>query len=874
MKKLAFLSVLLIASFVSYGNHLKGGWVYYEALGEGATPGTISYRITVKQYLDCNSNPMQVDNEVFLGIFNGSTNQLVKQITVANSGTEKIEKLSFNPCIFPQPVTCFRIDSYVTTVDLPSNSAGYVLAVQRCCRIAGIQNVSNSSTIGVTYSTSIPGTINGINFEKNNSPRFAQRDTVVICYNGSFTFDFGAVDQDGDSLSYDFCTGLVGGGSGMTGPNSAKPNPPSNPPYSAVPYSGGYSGGSPMGPDVTINSKTGLITGIAPGITGDYVVAVCVTEYRNGVRIGETKKEIHITVASCSVSAADLEPSYITCDGYTLDFKNLSTSPISSYTWQFGDPASGANNISTSATPTHTYSDTGIYTLKLRVETPNGCKDSASRPVRIFPGFTPAFDVIGSCFASPFQFNDRTVTKYGVVDSWRWDFGDINSSDDTSSLKNNTYKYQNSGNRTASLVVTNSKGCTATITKPVVVNDFPLLTLPFKDTLICSIDTLPIIAQGSGIFTWTPNINIINPGSSNPQVYPKDTITYYVTLNENGCVSKDSLKVNVLDFITVDAGRDTSICRTDSILLRPVSHALQYVWSPATDLSDPTIKNPVAVPLSTTRYYLTANLGKCQHRDSVLIKVTPYPQAETGEDVTLCYGSRTQITGSIVGSSFTWSPTNSLQNPQTLTPVAGPITTTNYILSSYDTLGCPKPHRDTLTVVVLPKILAFAGNDTSVVANQPLQLKASGGTSYLWSPTIGMTGFNTATPVITLGSDIESITYRVRVGIAEGCFADDDINVKIFKTGPEIFIPTAFTPNADRKNDILKPTLVGMKGLTYFKIYNRWGQLIFNTAEEGTGWDGTFAGKQQASGTYVFMAEATDYLDKKVFRKGTFVLIR
>jgi gliding motility-associated-like protein len=258
----------------------------------------------------------------------------------------------------------------------------------------------------------------------------------------------------------------------------------------------------------------------------------------------------------------------------------------------------------------------------------------------------------------------------------------------------------------------------------------------------------------------------------------------------------------------------------------------------------------------------------------VLIKVSPYPQAKTGEDVTICYGSRTQITGSVVGSSFTWSPTNSLQNPKTLNPIAGPLTTTNYILTSFDTLGCPKPFRDTITVKVLPKILAFAGNDTAVVANQPLQLKASGGTNYIWSPGIGMTGANTATPIVTLGSELESITYRVRVSVAEGCFADDDINVKVYKTGPEIFIPTGFTPNADRKNDILKPTLVGMKGLTYFKVFNRWGQLIFNTAEEGTGWDGTFAGKQQASGTYVFMAEATDYLGKKVFRKGTFVLIR
>jgi gliding motility-associated-like protein len=329
----------------------------------------------------------------------------------------------------------------------------------------------------------------------------------------------------------------------------------------------------------------------------------------------------------------------------------------------------------------------------------------------------------------------------------------------------------------------------------------------------------------------------------------------------------------VLDFIKVDAGNDTSMCRTDSIILRPVSHALQYVWTPSDDLSNSTVKNPVATPLATKKYYVTANLGKCQDRDSVLIKVTPYPQSNAGADATVCYGSSTQLKGSVVGSSFTWSPNTSLQNSFTLSPVARPTTTTNYVLTSYDTLGCPKPFRDTVTVKVLPQIMAFAGNDTIVVANQPLQLTATGGTDYLWSPTIGMTGFNTATPLVVLSANVESITYRVRVGVPEGCFAEDDINVRVFKS-PDIFIPTAFTPNADGKNDVVKPTLAGIKSFKYFKIYNRWGQLLFNTAEIGKGWDGRFGGRELGSGTYIFVAEATDYLDKRIFKKGTVVLIR
>ena len=876
MKKIAFVLILLLTSLVSYSAHLKGGWVYYEALGPGTAPNTISYRITVKQYLDCNSSAQQVDQDVILGIFNGSTSLLHVKLIIPLSGTVINNKQTFNPCINPAPVTCFRIDSYVTTVDLPSNAGGYVLTVQRCCRIAGIRNVVNSNTIGVSYTTSIPGTINGINFESNNSPQFAQKDTVVICFSGNFTFDFGALDQDGDSLSYEFCTGTIGGGSANSGggPNTAKPDPPSNPPYSPVPYQFPYNGNSPMGADVKIDSKTGLITGIAPNITGDYVVAVCVSEFRKGVMIGQTKKEIHMTVASCSLSAAELKPTYITCDGFTLNFQNESTSPlVSTYTWTFGDPASGLNNISNAPKPTHTYSDTGIYQLKLKVESAGGCRDSTTSAVRVFPGFVPQFEIVGSCFETPFQFRDRTSTRYGIIDSWEWDLGDVNSVDDTSTTPNPIYKYPNAGTRSAVLTVTNSKGCVATITKPVAVNDFPLLVLPFKDTLICSIDTLPLVAQGSGIFTWTPNVNIINTSGGNPRVFPKDTITYYVSLNENGCISKDSIKVNVLDFISVDAGRDTSICRTDSIVMRPVSQALQYLWSPATGLNNTSLKNPVATPLSSIKYYVTANLGKCQDRDSVMVLVAPYPQANAGPDTTICYGNRAQITASVNGSTFTWSPTGSLTGSGTLTPTASPLATTSYVLTAFNNQGCPKPFRDTVVVTVLPRIFAFAGNDTSAVIGQKLQLNASGGASYLWSPTAFMTGFNTANPTLIFSSEIDLINYKVRVSDAAGCFADDDINIKVFK-GPDIFIPSGFTPNNDRKNDILKPILVGMKSLTYFKVYNRWGQLLFTTSQDGTGWDGTFGGRTLASGTYIFMAEAMDFLGKAIVKKGTVVLIR
>ena len=107
-----------------------------------------------------------------------------------------------------------------------------------------------------------------------------------------------------------------------------------------------------------------------------------------------------------------------------------------------------------------------------------------------------------------------------------------------------------------------------------------------------------------------------------------------------------------------------------------------------------------------------------------------------------------------------------------------------------------------------------------------------------------------------------------------GCFADDDVVVKVYKTGPDIFVPSAFTPNGDGKNDILRPITIGISQLHYFRVYNRWGQLVFSTTELGRGWDGMFNGAQQPANTYIFATEGTDYTGKTVYRKGTSVLIR
>ncbi len=881
MKKIIIIILLCFGcSQLSFGAHLKGGWIQYEYIGPGATAGTLKYKITVRQYLLCSSTGGQIDQTIFLGIFDGTTNALEQSVSVplSSGGTDVLNKSTYDPCINNPPAVCYRIDRYETTIDLSANAAGHILAVQRCCRIAGIVNVSNSGSVGVSYYNKIPGTIAGIDYSKNSSPAFAQKDTAVVCYGTPFTFDFSAKDIDAtDSISYAFCDGLTGGSSSATG---AQPNPAGNPPYNSIPYSAGFSGGSPLGPTASINATTGIISGIAPSVTGDYVVAVCAFEYRNGVLIGITKKEIHITVANCQLSGASLQPSYLNCNDLTFTFTNLSSaSNIVSYLWTFGEPSRGSLDSSSSPIAIHTYRDTGVYTAKLKVRASGGCVDSTTTKVSVFPGFVANFRVTGSCIINPYQFTDLTVSKYGLVNSWTWDFGETTLTTDTSTLRNPTYTYPALGSKTATLLVQDSKGCSSTFTQTISVPDKPSILLPFRDTLICSIDTLQLFANSTGTYTWTPVATIRNPNVANPFVAPKDTTVYYVTVNNNGCVNTDSITVNVLDFITVNAGLDTAICQTDIIQLRPISDALSYSWSSSTGTAVAPVKNPSIQPLVNTTYYVTANLGKCQDRDTVNVVVNPYPLVAASADASICFGNRVQLSASIVGNSFSWSPTSSMINSNTLTPTAGPIRTTNYIISVTNITGCLKTVNDTIKVTVIPPVNVFAGRDTSVVVNQPLQLTASTNTDtlttrYLWTPSSWLNSSTIYNPISIFTSPIDSIKYKVRATTTEGCFGEDEIFVRVFRNAPDILVPSGFTPNADGRNDIIKAIPIGIKTFQYFNVYNRFGQMLYSSPEIGKGWDGIFAGTAQPAGTYVYSTQGIDYLGNIIFRKGTVVLIR
>ncbi|MEO7394508.1 MAG: PKD domain-containing protein [Chitinophagaceae bacterium] len=864
MKKLLLVGLFFYIFLPCKAAHIVGGEMIYEYIGPGSTPNTSQYRITLKLFRDELTTGAAMPASVFIGIFDNDTNAQFpgqnQSYDVTKRNEEAVIVNPFPSCITNPPTLNYHVGIYIRVVDLPINTKGYTATYQTCCRVNPLANVFNAQGVGgtgSTYSCIIP-------VARDNSPQF-NTSVDAICRNKPFNLNFSALDVDGDSLVYFFAAAFNGG----TAQNSANINP-APPPYASVVYTNNFGFFTPLGNQATINPRTGIISGIAPDV-GKYVVCVLVNSYRNGILLGEHKKDFIVNVTDCDFAGAQLDPQGVTCDGFNVTFRNYNNSPLNqTFFWVFGDPSSGSADTSFLPSPIHTYTDTGLFVYKLVINRGQQCSDSATQIQKVYPGFFPDITNIGRCVNTNIQFKDLTKTNYGFVDSWRWDFGDLLTSDDTSHLQNPVYNYKNIGNYPVQLTVTNSKGCIKTIRDTLAIVDTPIFSLT-NDTLICSIDNLQLSATGTGSIFWTPAYNINNQNSFTPIVSPKITTTYKATLTETpGCTATKSVVVKVVDNVTLNTGNDSTICQTDSVQLNIISDALHYKWTPASLLDNDSAKNPIAFPLSQTTFQVTGSIGKCNASGSINISVVPYPNANAGADTTICFPASLQLQAS-GGSSYVWSPPIFLNAQNIQNPVTTPSQSIRYIVSVRDILGCPKPAFDTVLVTV-EDIVADAGpRDTIVVENQPLQLTGTGAEVFLWIPPTGLNNNNIANPVAVLQNNQQ---YVLRVRSAAGCNATDTINVIVYKVKPGLYVPSAFTPNGDGLNDVFRPIPIGMKSIKYFKVYNRRGQLIFSTTIQNKGWDGRYKGAPQDSQIFVWIVEGADYQDKLIFQKGTVTLIR
>jgi gliding motility-associated-like protein len=343
------------------------------------------------------------------------------------------------------------------------------------------------------------------------------------------------------------------------------------------------------------------------------------------------------------------------------------------------------------------------------------------------------------------------------------------------------------------------------------------------------------------------------------------------------CIKTTSQSVALLDTMNLELGADSTICFGKSITLIPQTNALTdtFKWTPIAAPND-TIKTPIATPNDTTKYYLTAKWGVCNRKDSITINVLHKPVANAGKDTTVCYktdatlfGSASNLSGTV---NFAWIPPDSLYNPNAAVTGVQLDTTRQFTLTVTDNYGCNFSVTDSVVVTMQPLLVAFAGNDTNAIINRPHQLLATGrnAVDFVWSPITPLDNPFIANPQAILRGDTY---FYVHITDAIGCTDDDTIFIKAYE-GPTYYLPNAFTPNGDSRNDVFFPVPVGIRSTDYFRVFDRFGALMYQTREWMQGWDGTLKGKPAASGTYVWMIKGIDKNGSEIEMKGTVILIR
>ena len=567
-------------------------------------------------------------------------------------------------------------------------------------------------------------------------------------------------------------------------------------------------------------------------------------------------------------TAAFTQPINQCLAGNSFTFINTSTG-AATYLWSFGD---GTN--STLQSPQHTYTTAANYIVQLVVTNTNGCKDSVSRSFTVFPKPTAAFvQPINQCLAgNSFTFNN---TSTGAA-SFLWTFGDGSNS----TLANPTHIYTTAANFIVKLVITNSNGCKDSVSYPITVLPKPnaAFTQPANQCLRNNVFVFANTSTGAATYFWNfgDNTTSTNYNPSHTYSIAGNFTVKLVVTNSSGCKDSITHTLTVNQSPNISIQNNYFICQGDSIQLSTLG-AHSYQWYPTQGLSCTVCPNPMATPTSNITYTLTGltNLG-CVSNAVINITVRQPIKILVSPNKAVCGKSSTNLFA-VGAASYVWSPATGLSNTTIANPVASPDSTTIYRVIGYDANNCSK---DTgyvkITVNPIPAIELGPDVTLSTGTVYPIQPQTTGSIiSWAWMPAINLSCTNCPAPLATVKFDI---TYRALVKNIYGCTAMDTIRIHTLCKGSQVFVPNAFTPDADGRNDKLVVRSSGVDAIRSFKIYSRWGELLFEKYNfppnnPAYGWDGKIKGKSGSAEVYVYILEVTCDNNEHLAFKGNISIL-
>lgn len=606
------------------------------------------------------------------------------------------------------------------------------------------------------------------------------------------------------------------------------------------------------------------------------------------------------------------------CFGQATNFTDASTiasGTDTSWSWNFGDPGSGANNTSTVQNPTHTFSAPGTYSVILTVTSNFGCQSTITIPVVVSAVPVAAFSTNPVCQGQPTVFNNTSSVSSGTITGWKWTFGDGT----TSNVQHPTHVYPSAGGFVASLTVTTSSGCTDSTKDSVIV--YPVPVAKFTATTVCQGYTTTFtdgstIGGGGTIASWSWNFG--DGGTStlpSPTHLYKSFGVYNVSLtvtSDKGCDSTYHLNV-IVNPIPKPAFVATQPCfgaatifTNNSTVAGGTIDTTIWLFGDGTGVIttfDTTSHIYPAAGTDTVEMYVISNQG-CVDSIAQPVIINPIPVPAFFSDTTGCTKLCVTDTDKSMVANINKSTVNkwlwnfgdgssdsasTLQDPSHCYTKPGAYTVQLTITTNH---GC------TATLVKPNYVTAWPVPVACFTAN-PTTLQT------LTDSTVYFTDCSGGNPVkwfwSTFGDQCDSIdstqntvhtyqsgcthsyqdtgTYCTKLTVTNKYGCKDSI-INCIHIGPmwTFYVPNAFTPNSDGLNDGFIPKAVGLVTFDMW-IFDRWGQLLYHCNSLNLPWDGKVhigptSGQECPEDTYVWLVEFTDIFRNSHREVGRVTLIK
>lgn len=561
----------------------------------------------------------------------------------------------------------------------------------------------------------------------------------------------------------------------------------------------------------------------------------------------------------------------------------VNASHTDSLLYDFGD---GSSLATISNVIYHQYTNPGTYFPRLVLKNDEGCMvplpglDSI-RIDRVRAGFSTLQQK--QCGSTIIHFTDTSFAFFGKSQAL-WNFGDGH----TGTGFQVSHTYDAAGTYPVQLIVIGTSGCSDTLnfSLPVEMNYVPVAEI-IADNETCERYNYHIThatqsTDPISFIQW----NLSNGFTSSAAAFDYNFTTagtYTIRLvagTVNGCFDTVFKTITVKASPTITASNDLILCRGSSASLTAVGTGIiQYNWLPLQGLNCYDCQSPIVTATQTANYLVrgTNSVG-CSATDSVLVTVIqPLHVSVAGRD-SICLGTSTQLNAT-GATSYSWSPATGLNNTAISNPTASPTVTTTYRVVGYDGFNC---FTDTAFITIAvgqhptvnlgPDQLLATGTQfplNSVVQNGPVS-------TWQWTPATDLSCDDCALPIAHIKKEI---AYEVKITTAYGCTATDSIRIKTFCEKAQVFVPNAFTPNADGVNDVLMVRASGIAMVKTFRIFNRWGEVVFERSgfqpnDPQYGWDGRVKGVKGGPDVYVYTAEVVCENGSTYTYKGNVTLLK